>query len=263
MNRLLSETEFVLREVRARFRNPAQLTSFGKDSTCLLYITRKLFGEVPWPVIHIETGYHPEELLEFRDRLTKEWNLDLIRASNPDAEATPEKDYMRCCHERKTLALRKCIEEHEFDAVLVSIRWDEQEIRSKERVMSPRDRDFKWIYAEEGGPEGVRSMQEVELKGIYFTDFPGCHHVRVHPLLNWSEADVWRFTLKERIPVNPLYFEGMRSLGCDPCTEPIFEPSKSVEEIVRKIEKHPGGERSGRRLDKERLMERLRALGYF
>ncbi|GAI73233.1 unnamed protein product, partial [marine sediment metagenome] len=89
--------------------------------------------------------------IDFRDRIAEEWGFDLIRYKNPNARSTPEKSRLDCCHERKTLALKRCIEEYGFDAVIVSIRWDEEAIRSKERVMSPRDERFRWLFAEKGG----------------------------------------------------------------------------------------------------------------
>lgn len=257
----LSDTEFILRETKARFKKPCQLWSTGKDSTTSLHITKQLFGKVPWPVVFLETGHHQKEMIEFRDRIAEEWGLDFIKYRNPQARATPSVRF-DCCHERKTLALKQCIEEYGFDAVIVSIRWDEEGIRGKERVMSPRDERFRWLVAEKGGPEGVRSMQDVEIKSIYMTEFEGAHHVRVHPLLNWFEWEVWDYVVDHDIPVNPLYFRGYRSLGCDPCTVPVMRPSKSVREIARKVKRSKTGERSGRSLDKEMAMERLRSLGY-
>jgi len=257
----ISDTEFILREVKARFKNPCQLWSTGKDSTTCLHITKELFGEVPWPVLFLETGYHPPETLEFRDRVAEEWGLDLIRA-RARTSASPWKSREACCNERKTALLKWHIEHSHFDAVIVSIRWDEEAIRSKERVMSPRDERFRWLFAEEGGPEGVRSLQDAEIHGIYATDFGGCHHVRVHPLLNWFEHEVWEYVEDNSLPVNPLYFKGYRSLGCKPCTVPVMSPSASVQEIIEKVRKSRTGERSGRSQDKEMVMERLRALGY-
>lgn len=258
----ISDTEFILRETRARFKNPCQLWSTGKDSTADLHIAKQLFGELPWPAVFLETGYHPKEMIDFRDRIAEEWGFDLIRYKNPDARSTPEKSRLDCCHKRKTLALRRCIEEYGFDAVIVSIRWDEEAIRSKERVMSPRDERFRWLFAEKGGPEGVKSLQDTEIHGIYMTEFEGCHHVRVHPLLNWFEHEVWEYVVDHKLPVNPLYFRGYRSLGCEPCTVTVMTPSKSVREIAEKVKKSKTGERSGRSQDKEMAMERLRAWGY-
>jgi len=234
----------------------------GKDSTACLHITKQLFGGVPWPVVFLETGYHPSETLEFRDRMEEEWGLDLVNVRSPGSKTSPSRSREACCHERKTVALRRCIEENGFDAVIVSIRWDEEAIRSKERVMSPRDERFRWLYAEVGGPEGVRPLQDAEIHGIYATDFSGAHHVRVHPLLNWFEHEVWEYVADNGLPVNPLYFRGYRSLGCSPCSVPVMPPSKTVGEIVERVRESKIGERSGRAQDKEMIMERLRALGY-
>lgn len=259
----ISDTEFILREVKARFKNPCQLWSTGKDSTTDLHIAKQLFGELPWPVVFLETGHHPKEMIDFRDKIAGEWGLNLINYKNPDARAVPEKSRLDCCHERKTLTLKRCIEEHGFDAVIVSIRWDEEAIRSKERVMSPRDERFRWLFSEPGGPEGIKSLQDTEIHGIYATDFYlGVHHVRVHPLLNWFEYEVWEYVVDNNLPVNPLYFKGYRSLGCEPCTVPVMTPSKSVREIANKVKESKTSERDGRSQDKEMIMERLRALGY-
>lgn len=213
-------------------------------------------------MVFLETGYHPEETIEFRNRVAREWKLDIINVKSPDSKTSPEKSRFECCHERKTLALKRCIEENNFDAVIVSIRWDEEAIRSKERVMSPRNGRFRWRYAEEGGPEGVRSLQDTEIRGIYMTDFAGAHHVRVHPLLGWFEHEVWEYVIEHNLPVNPLYFEGFRSLGCAPCTIPVFPPLKSIRELVERIKRSKSSERNGRSQDKEQIMLRLRALGY-
>lgn len=258
----ISDTEFILREVKARFKNPCQLYSTGKDSTTCLHIARQLFGGVPWPAVFLETGYHPKEMIDFRDKIAEEWGFELINVKSPDSKTSPEKSRFDCCHERKTLALKRCIEENNFDAVIVSIRWDEEAIRSKERHFSPRDERFRWLYAKEGGPEGVRSLQDTEIHGIYMTDFLGAHHVRVHPLLNWFEHDVWQYVADHELPVNPLYFRGFRSLGCEPCTVPVMTASNSVREIAEKVRESKNGERGGRSQDKEMAMERLRSLGY-
>jgi len=258
MNRLLSKTEYVIREAMARFKNPATLWSTGKDSTTLLYIFKLMYGKVPIPVIHIDTGFKFKEIYEFRDRIAKEWDLNLIIAKNPEAKALPSEDRFKCCTERKTRALQKCIAEHGFDAIFVSIRWDEHGIRGKERYFSPRTRDFRWIM----------DNQPVEVWDLYQTEFPDCDHVRVHPLLHWSELDIWKFIKEHNIPVNPLYFskngKRYRSLGCMPCTVPVDSLAKNVDEIIEEIKVSKVAERDGRSQDKEQayMMERLRALGY-
>lgn len=255
---LVSLTEWILREVKANFKKPAQLWSTGKDSTLLLWLTRRLFGEVPWPVIHIDTGKHFKEVYEFRDRLADEWNFELLVAKHPEADTIrPEVHGVEiCCHKLKTEALKALMKEYGFDSLIVSIRRDEHGIRMKERYISPRDSEWRWKYED----------QPVELIGwgLFFRDFEEADHVRVHPLLHWTFMDVWEFTLRNNIPVNPLYLKGYTSIGCRPCTKPTLgREFKSLEEYVAFLKSKRVEERAGRLIDKEKLMQRLRALGYW
>jgi len=268
---------FVLREAKARFENPAVLWSTGKDSTATLHLIRKaFFNEVPFPVVHIDTGRKFKEIYEFRDELAKRWNLNLIVARNEEAlreGVSPEtRSRFECCSLLKTEALKRCIEEHGFDALIVSIRRDEHEMRNIERYFSPRDKRFRWHIVRpkrrgERGDAPFESLQPVELWGLFQTDFgPECSHVRVHPILHWTEVDVWEYVKREGIPVNPLYFSkrGLRyrSLGCECCTQPIKSKAKSIDEIIEELRTTRERERAGRAQDKEMLMRRLRALGY-
>lgn len=286
LKKLENKSIFIIREVKARFKNPAILWSTGKDSTTLLWLVKKaFFGDVSFPVIHIDTTYKFPEIYEFRDRIAKEWNLQLIIAKNEEAlkQGISPKATSRfeCCTKLKTEALRQCIERHKFDAILVSIRHDEHALRSIERFFSPRDKNFRWRFVREKVPseEGdapLVSLQPVEFAGwdIYFTDYPEAHHIRVHPILHWTEKAVWKYIKQEGIPVNPLYFAKkrngkwlrFRSLGCMPCTVPIHSKARTIDEIVEEIEKSKviGEERAGRAQDKEEeyIMEKLRALGY-
>lgn len=252
----IEKSIYIIREAKAKFKNPCVLWSTGKDSTTLLHLIKQaFFGEIPFPVVHIDTGYHYPELLKFRDKIAKEWGLNLVVIKNERAEATPESSRFECCTQRKTLALKNYIEENKIDAVLVSIRWDEHGIRGKERYFSPRTHDFKWMYLN----------QPVEVWDLYQTEFPGASHVRVHPLLHWSLTDVWRYVKENNLPVNPLYFEGFTSLGCKPCTSPtLIPPPKSIDEIIQRLKAREVRERQGRAQDKEEedIMQRLRALGY-
>ena len=277
LDQLISKSIYVLREAHAQFRNPAVLWSTGKDSTTVLSLIRKaFFGEVPFPVIHIDTGFKFPEIYAFRDRIAKEWNLDLIVARNKEwfGKISPKTaSRIECCTKLKTEALKQVIREYGFDAIIVSIRRDEHGIRGKERYFSPRDKNFRWkVYRERaGGDSGLEALQDVELSGwgIFPSDFgPETDHVRVHPILHWTEVDVWRYILQERLPVNPLYFsrngKRYRSLGCMPCTFPIKSNASTVEEILAEVMASRGKEREGRAQDKEDAyaMERLRALGY-
>jgi len=172
-------------------------------------------------------------------------------------------------------ALKQVVEQNKLDALMVSIRRDEHAIRSKERVMSPRDENWRWkVYQQKtiispNSDSNYEALQDAELWDLYASDFgSNCNHVRVHPLLHWTELDVWRYIKSRNLPVNPLYFSKdswrYRSLGCWPCSKPIRSNAKTVDEIIKEIEKTKTSERAGRHTEKEKyLMETLRALGYF
>ncbi len=275
-DQLVSKTVYILREVKNRYKNPAIMCSWGKDSVTLLHVTKKaFFGTIPFPVIHIDTSYKFPEMYKFRDWLVKEWNIRLVIAKNDEAlkNGTSPKTVgnFECCNLLKTQALKQCIEKNKFDVVLAAIRRDEHGIRNKEHYFSPRDKQFRWntTRKKEGGDSGLESVQDPEFSGwnIYASYFgKDVDHIRCHPLLHWTEEDIWSYIKKENIKVNPLYFskngKRYRSLGCKCCTEPISSNAKNVNEILEELKKLKQGERAGRNLDKEELMERLRALGY-
>jgi sulfate adenylyltransferase subunit 2 len=256
MDELEEKSTFVIREAVSKFRDVAALWSMGKDSTTMLALARKAFlGKVPFPVIHIDNGIDFPETYQFREELAKRWKLDLIVA---ESEIKPEMSGFSCCGENKTVALKKVMAEYGFDALIVSIRRDEHGVRAKERTISPRDKDFKWNYKD----------QPAELWGDYSSKLDEKGHVRVHPLLDFNEIDVWNYIKQEKIPINPLYYSRAgrryRSLGCTHCTSSIKSEAKNVDDIIRELEVTKTEERSGRDMDKEKLyvMERLRALGY-
>lgn len=259
LDELESKSIYIIREAYNRFGSMAALFSGGKDSTVLLYLIRKsFFGRVPFPVVYIDTGKHFKEMYDFRDRLTKEWNLNLIISRNKEADEKgigPE-DKFKCCNMRKTEALKKTIKEYRFEALLLGIRRDEHGIRAKERYISPRDEKFQWNYED----------QPPEIWDQYKTKSDEGTHLRIHPLLHWTELDVWRYIKREKLPVNPLYFakdgKRFRSLGCEPCTTPIKSDVKNIDEMIEDIKTSKTSERAGRSLDKEKIMQRLRALGY-
>jgi phosphoadenylyl-sulfate reductase (thioredoxin) len=227
-DKLESEAEYVLKEAKALFKNPVILWAGGKDSTSTLHLAKHAFaklGKIPFPVMFIDTGLKYRETYEFMEKIAKAWNLDFIKYRNEEAilkNVNPKThSAFECCTLLKTEALKKAIKEYNFDAVIVSIRWDEEGIRGKEKHFSKRK------------------------------DPP---HVRVHPLLNWSEKDVWKYIRKYKVPYNPLYDRVehgnlvYRSIGCYPCTKPVPKDSLS--------------ERAGRVQDKQEIMEDLRKLGY-
>ncbi|MBM3309151.1 MAG: sulfate adenylyltransferase subunit CysD [Candidatus Altiarchaeales archaeon] len=275
LNELESKTIYILREVRVQFKNPAFLCSFGKDSVTMLYIAKKAFGEIPFPVVHLDTGFKFPEMYAYRDRLQKELGFKLIIARNEDASKKgmgPEKGHFECCNSLKTDNLKQVIAKYGFDAFILGIRRDEHGIRAKERYFSPRDNDFKWktsrMSRKEGTDSGLESLQDSEMSGwdLYASVYKDSSHVRIHPLLHWSEIDVWSYIKRNNIKVNPMYFakEGkrFRSLGCMPCTAPMESNASTVEEIIKELEETQVEERHGRLSTKEHNMEKLRSLGY-
>ncbi|HRZ87659.1 MAG TPA: sulfate adenylyltransferase subunit CysD, partial [bacterium] len=150
LTQLENKTIYIVRESYSRFKNIAMLWSIGKDSTTLLWICRKaFFGQIPFPVLHIDTGYKFKEIYAFRDRYAKEWGLDLMISRNSGAlekGMSPKTGKLECCNALKTEALKNTIGEHGFNALLLGIRRDEHGIRAKERVFSPRTISFGWDY---------------------------------------------------------------------------------------------------------------------
>jgi len=267
LDELEAKSIYIIREAYRKFKgNIAALTSFGKDSTCMLYLIRKaLFGKIPIPVLHIDTSFKMKEIYEFRDFLQKKWNFKLLIAKNEEALKKgmgPEKGRFACCTALKTEALKQAIKKFKLKALFAAIRRDEHLIRSKERIASPRDKDFKWDYLHQ--PPELWEQFNVELDETQT-------HFRIHPLLAWRELDVWLYIKRENIPFNPLYLSGTRkpgyryrSLGCEPCCVPIPSNAKTIDEIIEELKTTKIAERAGRVQDKEKafMMQKLRALGY-
>ena len=260
---LENQTIYMLREAYAEFKNPAVLWSMGKDSTVMLWLCRKaFFGSIPFPVIHIDTGYKFRQMYDFRDRLTREWDLNLLVARNEEAQQAgigPDNgNKLECCTRLKTEALKDFLEDWGFDALILAIRRDEHGIRAKERYFSPRNEDFRWDYKD----------QPLEMWDQFQGLFREGSHMRIHPILHWRELDVWEYVQQEGIPVNPMYFacDGMRyrGLGCEPCTRPIVSNAATINGIVEELRTTRVAERSGRAQDKENTftMQKLRVLGY-
>lgn len=286
---LENKSVHILREAYSELGNLCMLWSIGKDSTVLLWLARKaFFGHVPIPLVHIDTHHKIPEMIEYRDRLAAEWNLDMIYGENTDAldrkETFPDGkvSHIDCCMKLKTEALtntlngnwpryrfnhsRGCYEKdthcEAYTGVIVGARADEEGSRSKERYFSPRDKNN----------DGDVGDQPPEFWNQYKTDWAPGTHVRVHPLLDWTELDVWEYIGRENIPVVPLYFDQgngtrYRSLGCAPCTTPVESTAKNVQEIIDELKTGKFAniaERSGRAQDKEGGggLEDLRRNGY-
>jgi len=287
LEKLVDTSVYILRETGAQFKNPCVLWSTGKDSTVMLSLIREsFFGEVPWDIVHIDTGWKFPEIYEFRDKISKEWNLPLVVAKSPlSGKINPNLNsisHRECCQKLKTDVLRSIIEQEGYDAVVVSIRRDEHYMRNFERVSSPRDKKFRWNLLrrkkkDEEGDSPFLPLQDTELWDLYVSDFGEVHHVRRHAILHWSEIDVWEYIENRKLPYNPLYradyvaeaypeFKGkrFRSLGCKTCTFPICSEASEVDEIITEIKITKVPERSGRAQDKEKeqVMRKLRALGY-
>jgi len=255
LQQLEQKSIYILRETKARFKNPAMLWSMGKDSTLMLYLCKRaFFGKLPFPAIHFDSGHDFPETYQFRDKIVKEWGVNLIIG-----KVKHEKDGISGTTEglNKAEALKKLLAEYKFDALVVSIRRDEHGIRAKERYFSPRDKDFHWNF----------KNQPPEIFN-YISEFEDASHVRVHPLLHWTELDVWKYTREKNIPFNSLYLakngKRYRSLGYKEVTHPIPSNADTIDKIIEEVKTAQTAERSGRELDKEKeyVMQRLRELGY-
>jgi len=289
LDHLEAQSVHILREAYREFRSLVMLWSIGKDSTVLLWLGRKaFFGHAPLPLLHIDTAYKVPEMIEYRDRLTKEFHLNMIVGQNKRALAAKETfpdgklNRIQCCRTLKTDALKytlsgdwprmrfdhnagRYVEDENretYTGVIVGVRADEEGSRSKERYFSPRDVESEWDVGD----------QPPELWNQYKTDFAPGTHVRIHPLLDWTEVDVWEYIERESIPMISLYFDQgtgkrYRSLGCWPCTKPVDSNSKNVREIITELKSGKFAniaERSGRDQDKEDGggLETLRRAGY-
>jgi sulfate adenylyltransferase subunit 2 len=279
----------ILREAYANFKSLGMLWSIGKDSTVLLWLARKAFlGHVPFPLIHIDTAYKIPEMITYRDRLTIEWRLQMVYGINEAAlnnkETFPDSkvDRLTCCRLLKTEALKNTVSgkgpryrfnhvkgKYELDrsaepftGIIVGARSDEEGSRSKERYFSRREHDSAWNIGD----------QPPEFWNQFKTDFAPETHVRIHPLLDWTELNIWEYIKREDIPTVSLYYnqgngKRYRSLGCYPCTFPIESESRTVDEIVDELRSGKLkniAERSGRAQDKDDSggLETLRREGY-
>jgi sulfate adenylyltransferase subunit 2 len=290
---LEAESIFILREAAAEFAHPVMLYSIGKDSSCMLRLAQKAFypGKIPFPLLHVDTSYKFPEMIEFRDWYAKHVGAELIVHRNEKALAEGANPYdlgtQKCCGLLKTRSLLDALVEGGFDAAFGGARRDEEKSRAKERVYSFRDALGQW------DPKNQRP----ELWSLY----NGRHHkgesIRVFPLSNWTELDVWLYIHEERIPIVPLYFAKereavvrgnsilltqtgvrllpgekpqmikcrMRSLGCVPCTGGIRSDADTVPKIIEEMISFRRSERENRVIDhdEEGSMEIKKREGYF
>lgn len=260
LDELESKTIYILREAFACVAPLAMLWSIGKDSTALLWMVRKAFlGEVPFPVVLLDTGMEFQEVYDFRDRLVRDWKLPVLNEQcPPESEVDPTLPPAARHAARKTAGLRALLRRERYRGIILGIRRDEQAIRAKERIFSPRNADGSW------DPR----TQPPELWDYFPYEVPDGAHVRIHPLLNWTELDIWRYTRREGIPYVNLYLArgGMRfrSLGEKNITTPVPSNAETIDAIVDELAKTREPERAGRAMDNESedAFERLRTSGY-
>lgn len=262
LRQLEDQSVYILREAYKHFDNLAMLWSMGKDSTVLLWLARKaFFSHVPFPLIHIDTSYKIPEMIEYRDRLAREWRLNLVIGQNKEALANGMNHTMgrvECCTALKTNGLKGLMDEKGYTGLILGVRADEESTRAKERYFSPRDKNNEWDFRD----------QPPELWDQFKTSFPPGTHIRIHPLLDWTEINIWEYIKLENIPfMTNLYLDQgtgtrYRSLGCAPCTFPIQSTAKTVDDIITELRNSHVAERAGRAQDEGRGMELLRKEGY-
>jgi sulfate adenylyltransferase subunit 2 len=291
---LESESIEILRETAAAFRKPVMMYSIGKDSSVLLHLAKKAFypAPIPFPLLHIDTTWKFKEMISFRDEVVAEAGVKLLVHTNQEGVAaganpfdTGISEYTRIM---KTVALRQALDEHGFDAAIGGSRRDEEKSRAKERIFSVRDEGHKW------DPRNQRP----ELWRTYNTRLAPGQTMRVFPLSDWTEIDIWRYILQENIEVNPLYFAKerpmvkrgdqlimvdddrypllpgekpemvkvrFRTLGCYPLTAAVESTATSITEIVEEVFSVKLSERATRLIDgaTEDSMEKKKTEGYF
>ncbi|MBO6538884.1 MAG: sulfate adenylyltransferase subunit CysD [Rhizobiaceae bacterium] len=294
LNRLEAESIHIMREVVANFANPVMLYSVGKDSSVLMHLAMKAFypARPPFPFLHVDTTWKFREMIEFRDRMAAEKGIDLIVHINQDGVRDGVGPFTHGSsthtHIMKTVALRQALEKGKYDAAFGGARRDEEKSRAKERIFSFRDANHAW------DPKNQRP----EMWKIYNTRVAPGESIRVFPLSNWTELDVWQYIQQEEIPIVPLYFaaqrpvverDGMlimadddrmklqpgevvqeklvrfRTLGCYPLTGAIESSADTIQEIVDEMLIARTSERQGRLIDSDESgsMEKKKREGYF
>lgn len=263
LDRLEAQSIYLFREAFHAFKKIAMPWSMGKDSNVLIWLAKKAFcGKIPFPVLHIDTTYEFPEMLVYRDWAVKHYDLTLIVKINEEARERgvgyETHDPVTVTHELKTVALQQALTEHKWDALITGIRRDEDSTRAKERYFSPRNADFEWNY----------KNQPPEFWNQFTTACGPGEHVRVQPLLDWAEIDIWRYIQRESIPIPKMYFardgKRYRSLGCWPITKSVESNADTIEAIIEELKHTRVSERAGRAQDhhERNAMQKLRAKGF-
>lgn len=294
LEKLESESIHIIREVVSEFENPVMLYSIGKDSAVMLHLAMKAFapGKIPFKLLHVDTTWKFKEMIQFREAIIKEYDLDLIVHINEEGVKNNigpithgsklHTDVM------KTQGLKQALNKYKFDAAFGGARRDEEKSRAKERIFSFRDHQHHW------DPKNQRP----ELWNLYNTKISIGENVRVFPLSNWTEIDVWQYIYQEKIKIVPLYLAAIRpvikrdnlllmvddkrldikdnekienklirfrTLGCYPLTGAIESSADSVENIIIELLESKNSEREGRAIDKDQIgsMEKKKQEGYF
>lgn len=294
LKQLEAESIHIIREVVAEFDNPVMLYSIGKDSAVLLHLARKAFypGKIPFPLLHVDTNWKFKEMIEFRDRLAKEYGFDLLVHKNPEGLAMNVGPFSHGSAKHtdimKTQALKQALDKYGFDAAFGGARRDEEKSRAKERVYSFRDKNHRW------DPKSQRP----ELWNVYNSKVDKGESIRVFPLSNWTELDIWQYIYLENIEIVPLYLsakrpvverdgtlimvdddrmpleEGevpmmknvrFRTLGCYPLTGAVESEAATLPDVIQEMLLTKTSERQGRVIDHDSAgsMEKKKMEGYF
>ena len=294
LQQLEAESIKIIREVAAEFDNPVMLYSIGKDSSVLLHLARKAFfpAKIPFPLLHVDTNWKFREMIEFRDRLAKEYGFDLIVHKNPEGLAMDISPFVHGSSKHtdimKTQGLKQALNQYGYDAAFGGARRDEEKSRAKERVYSFRDKHHRW------DPKNQRP----ELWNTYNSEVNQGESIRVFPLSNWTELDIWQYIYQENIEIVPLYLaqprpvverdgtlimvddermplnEGeqpqmksvrFRTLGCYPLTGAVESEADSLTGIIEEMLLSTSSEREGRVIDHDSSgsMEKKKREGYF